>query len=98
MSNTLRIYNRPKIRKAQRPRWVNQETPLPTVGPDGSPGKPIYPLDSGRSSFTGFPYQPHGQICMGHCKTCRDPKKDQKRQRKIRGEDFRRTLKNEESD
>lgn len=92
MSDTIRIYNRLHIRKAQRPRWVNQETPLKTILPDGSPGEPLYVLDPGRSSFTGLPYQPYGQICMGHCKNCRDPGKDQRRQRKIRKEDLNREL------
>ena len=43
----------------------------------------------------GFPYTRRQYICMGRCKMCRDPNKEQKLLRKRRREQFRFDLKNE---
>jgi hypothetical protein len=83
MTRTIRIYNLPHIKKAQRPRLVPSEFTL-----DGRIIK-----DNSRDSYTGFPFAEYGQICMGRCRFCRDPHKDQIIQRKRRKSAFLKELK-----
>ncbi|MFA5745763.1 MAG: hypothetical protein WCX79_00890 [Candidatus Paceibacterota bacterium] len=40
----------------------------------------------------GFAFHPYRALCMGHCGSCKNPELDQKHQRKIRKQEFRRAL------
>lgn len=86
MTDTTRIYNRKKIRKCQRPKFVVHDYDQDGFGV----------VDQSRSTYAGLPFQEHGQICMGRCKSCRDPHKNQIIQRKRRFQEFRKILKEEE--
>jgi hypothetical protein len=73
MSHTLRIYNNPRIKKAQR-----------------------YNVDDGLMHvIVGIPYTYRSWICMGHCRSCRDSNKEQRKFRKQRKEQLRFQLKEE---
>ena len=73
MSHTRRIYNNPRLKKAQR-----------------------YNLDDGEIHLgIGIPLTRRSWICMGRCRRCRDPNKEQRLIRKRTKEQFRFDLKTE---
>lgn len=87
MSNTIRIYNRKNLKKTPRynlddPRYTGD---LKTMVEDNL----IIP------AVSGMPLTHKSQICMGNCSFCKDPGKNQKRQRKIRKREFEYNLSKE---
>lgn len=53
-----------------------------------------YNLDDGEiHMIVGFPYTRRSYICMGRCKMCRDPNRDQRLVRKRKKQQFRFELK-----
>lgn len=82
MSHTFRIYNNPRIKKAQR--YNIDDTNY------------LYPSLKLRSyRMVGLPLTHKSWICMGHCKMCCDPKLEQRKLRKQRKEQLRFRLKEE---
>jgi len=82
MTHTIRIYNNPNLKKTQRYNVDDKTNVDPLLGCLLS-----YPV--------GIPYTRRSWICMGHCESCRDHNKDQRKLRKQRKEQFRFELKNE---
>jgi hypothetical protein len=73
MSHTRRIYNNPRIKKAQR-----------------------FNIDDGEIHlWVGIPFTKRSFICMGRCKMCRDPNREQRLIRKRKKEQLRFELKSE---
>ncbi len=86
MSHTRRIYNNPKLKKAQRFNW----DALPIINDIGI---------KINNRIIGIPYTRRSWICMGRCPMCRDPNREPRLIRKRRKEQFRWELKSElESD
>jgi len=59
---------------------------------------PRYNLDDPGETiinYVGMPLTHRSQICMGNCSFCKDPGKNQKRQRKIRKREFEYNLSKE---
>jgi len=48
-----------------------------------------------RYTFRDHLFRPYGVACMGRCHSCRDPNKEQRKVRKARATDLRRTIKRE---
>jgi len=82
MSHTLRIYNNPRLKKAQR---YNLD--------DVSDIHPL--LNMHISQQIGIPFTRRSWICMGKCPMCRNPKREPKLLRKQRKELLRLNLKEE---
>lgn len=84
MSHTTRIYNNPRIKKAQR---YNLD------------GEDIHPLlGTYISQQVGIPLTKRSWICMGKCPMCRDHNKETYLVRKRMKEQLRLELKNEIGD
>ncbi len=82
MSHTIRIYNNPRIKKAQRYNVDDKENIHPLLGTLLS-----YPV--------GIPLTKRSWLCMGKCKMCCDPNKEPRLIRKRNKEQFRLQLKEE---
>ncbi len=93
MTRTKRIYNNPNLKKTKR---IDLTKVTGKALRDMSEGEmATYFNDPLRNSIseTGFLYHPYASgLCMGHCHSCRDPSKDQKHQRKIRKQEFKKML------
>lgn len=79
MSHTFRIYNNPRLKKAQRFN-LDDIDPL---------------LNMHISQQVGIPYTKRSWICMGKCPACRDPKREPRKLRRQRKELLRLNLKDE---
>jgi len=74
VTRTIRIYNKPVIKKAQR---YNLD------------GDDIHPLFGCYLSYpVGIPYTRRSWICMGHCPQCRDKNREPSLIRKRNKEQF----------
>ncbi len=80
MTRTMRIYNNPNIKKAQRYNLDDMNDIHPLLG--------IH-----INQQVGIPYTRQSWICMGKCKMCRDKNKEPKLIRKRNKEQFRFELK-----
>ncbi len=82
MSHTTRIYNNPRLKKAQR---YNIDEPI--FDRSG-----YFRMDS----CIGIPFtRRRSFVCMGRCKMCRDPNREPRLIRKRKKEQFRFELKSE---
>lgn len=82
MTHTTRIYNNPRIKKAQRYNVDNREDIHPLLR--------IY-----TDRMIGIPLTKRSWLCMGKCKVCRDPNREPRLLRKKRKEQFRLQLRSE---
>lgn len=82
MSHTKRIYNNPRLKKAQRFNW------------DAPPIKNEIGLVI-NNNIVGIPYTRKSYICMGRCPMCRDHNREPRLVRRRTKEQLRFELKNE---
>ena len=85
MSHTTRIYNNPRIKKAQRYNIDDLDDVHPLLG-------------THTSQMVGIPLTKRSWICMGKCPMCRDHNKETYVIRKRMKEQLRLELKNEIGD
>jgi len=81
MSHTFRIYNNPRLKKTQR------------YNLDDIDIHPFLGIHINRQ--VGIPLTFRSWICMGNCRYCRDPNKDQKTIRKRNKESLKFQLREE---
>ena len=91
MGHTERIYNR-KIKKAQRNNCYHPEEKV--WGEMSEEEQFEFCNNTLKNSIgsNGIYYHPYAQVCMGHCKMCKDPHKDQHHLRKLRKREFQKIL------
>ncbi len=82
MTHTTRIYNNPKIKKAQRFNLDDETNKHPILG-------------TTMSHQVGIPLTKRSWICMGKCPMCRDKNNEPRLIRKRLKEQFRGILKEE---
>ncbi len=82
MTHTTRIYNNPKIKKAQRFNLDDETNKHPILG-------------TTMSHQVGIPLTKRSWICMGKCPMCRDKNNEPRLIRKRLKEQFRVILKEE---